>query len=142
MTVQTVSCGTLVLDGAGRLLLCHVTDTAHWDIPKGMRDPGETTLQAAMRELWEEAGIKFDPARFEDLGGFAYRRDKRLHLYRVRVGDEMADLGHLHCNSFFPHAVTGLATPEADGYRWAERRELGRLCWPRMGKLLLTLLPE
>jgi len=141
---QTVSCGTLVLDPAGRLLLCHVTNTAHWDIPKGMQDPGETTLEAAVRELREEAGIAFDLARFEDLGGFVYRRDKRLHLYRVRVGQnppqELASLGHLHCTSFFPHPVTGKPTPEADGYRWAGRDEVAALCWPRMGKLLLTLI--
>lgn len=141
---QSVSCGTLVLDPAGRLLLCHVTNTAHWDIPKGMQDPGETTLEAAVRELREEAGIAFELARFEDLGGFGYRRDKRLHLYRVRVGldrpEELASLGHLHCTSFFPHAVTGKPTPEADGYRWAGRDEVAALCWPRMGKLLLTLI--
>jgi len=137
---NVVSCGTLVMNTAGQLLLCHVTNTAHWDIPKGMCDPGETTLEAAVRELREEAGIAFDLACFEDLGGFAYRRDKRLHLYRVQAGDTLASLAHLHCTSFFPHPVTGKPTPEADGYRWAERRDIARLCWPRMGKLLLTLM--
>ena len=139
-----VSCGTLVVNPAGQLLLCHVTNTPRWDIPKGMQDPGEDTLGAAMRELREEAGIVFDAARFEDLGAFDYRRDKRLHLYRVRVGldqpEELASLEHLHCTSFFPHPVTGKPTPEADGYRWAGRDEVAALCWPRMGKLLLTLI--
>lgn len=138
-----VSCGTLVVNRHGQLLLCHVTGTAKWDIPKGMQDPGEDTLAAAMRELREEAGVAFDPARFEDLGGFAYRRDKRLHLYRVRVDgcgdDELGDLSQLACTSFFPHPVTGAATPEADGFRWAGRDELAALCWPRMGLLLLSL---
>lgn len=134
-----VSCGTLVVNPDGQLLLCHVTNTAHWDIPKGMQDAGEDTLAAAMRELREEAGLVFDAARFEDLGGFAYRRDKRLHLYRVRVQDELGTLKRLHCSSFFPHPVTGAPTPETDGFRWAARAELGKLCWPRMGQLLLAL---
>jgi putative (di)nucleoside polyphosphate hydrolase len=134
-----VSCGTLVVNGAGQLLLCHVTNTAKWDIPKGMQDPGETTLQAAMRELREEAGIGFDAARFEDLGGFAYRRDKRLHLYRVRAGTELGALEHLVCTSFFPHPVSGRPTPETDAFRWAARAELAGLCWPRMGQLLAAL---
>ncbi len=134
-----VSCGTLVVNPAGQLLLCHVTNTPRWDIPKGMQDPGESTLGAAVRELREEAGIVFDAARFEDLGGFAYRRDKRLHLYRVQVGDELGDLSALVCTSFFPHPVTGKPTPETDGFRWAGRSEIGALCWPRMGQLLLTL---
>ena len=139
MSKYTVSCGTLVLNPGGQLLLCHVTGTAAWDIPKGMQDPGETTLEAAMRELREEAGIVFDAARFRDLGQFDYRRDKRLHLYRVEAGDELGDLSQLACTSFFPHHVTGVATPETDGFRWAGRHEISRLCWPRMGALLLTL---
>jgi putative (di)nucleoside polyphosphate hydrolase len=134
-----VSCGTLVVDDAHRLLLCHVTNTAKWDIPKGMQDPGETTLEAAMRELREEAGLAFDPARFHDLGGFVYRPDKRLHLYLVRAGTELASLDQLVCTSFFPHPQTGVMTPEADGFRWAARGEIGRLCWPRMGQRLLAL---
>ena len=134
-----VSCGTLVLNPAGQLLLCHVTNTARWDIPKGMQDAGEDTLTAAMRELREEAGIVFEAHRFKDLGGFAYRRDKRLHLYCVRVDQELGDLSQLACTSFFPHPVSGKPTPETDGFRWAARAELAQLCWPRMGQLLFTL---
>lgn len=139
MSKFTVSCGTLVLDSEGRLLLCHVTNTAAWDIPKGMRDPGETTLEAAVRELREEAGVVFETGRFQDLGEFEYRRDKRLHLYRVDAGDELGDLSGLACTSYFPHPKTGKPTPEMDGFRWAGRGEISRLCWPRMGALLLTL---
>lgn len=134
-----VSCGTLVVDSAGRLLICHVTGTAKWDIPKGLQDPGEDTLAAAMRELYEDAGLEFEAARFQDLGRFEYRRDKCLHLYKVEVGDELPDLGHLVCRSFFPHHVTGKPTPETDGFRWATREEVGRLCWPRMAARLLSL---
>jgi 8-oxo-dGTP pyrophosphatase MutT (NUDIX family) len=134
-----VSCGTLVVNPAGQLLLCHVTHTAKWDIPKGMQDPGETTLEAAMRELLEEAGIAFAPARFTDLGVFDYRPDKRLHLYLVRAGAELDSLDHLNCTSFFPHQATGKDTPEVDGYRWADRAELQKLCWPRMAQRLAQL---
>jgi 8-oxo-dGTP pyrophosphatase MutT (NUDIX family) len=139
MSELAVSCGTLVVDRAGRLLICHVTGTPKWDIPKGLQDPGEGTLAAAMRELWEEAGLAFDPERFIDLGRFDYRRDKCLHLYKVEVGDELADLGHLVCRSFFPHHVTGKPTPETDGFRWATREQVGKLCWPRMAQRLLGL---
>ena len=133
------SCGTLVVNPADRLLLCHVTHTAKWDIPKGMQDPGESTLEAAMRELREEAGIGFAPERFFDLGRFDYRPDKRLHLYLVRAGVELASLEHLACSSFFAHHTSGEATPEVDGYRWAARTEVAKLCWPRMAQRLLGL---
>ncbi|MDQ2989727.1 MAG: NUDIX hydrolase [Pseudomonadota bacterium] len=137
--VLPTTCGTLIVNPAGQLLLCHVTHTAKWDIPKGMQDPGESTLEAAMRELWEEAGIAFPAERFADLGLFDYRPDKRLHLYLVRSGAELDTLDHLACTSFFPHQSSGVATPEVDGYRWAARSQLAALCWPRMAQRLLAL---
>lgn len=134
-----LSCGTLIVDAAGQLLLCHVTGTAKWDIPKGMRDPGETPLQAARRELREETGLSFEAARFQDLGRFSYRPDKQLHLFLLRAGDSLASLEHLVCTSMYEHEVTGQPTPECDGYRWATRAEIAALCWPRMGRRLLSL---
>jgi putative (di)nucleoside polyphosphate hydrolase len=139
MAKISVSCGTLVLDDAGRLLLCHVTGTPKWDIPKGMQDPGESELQAAVRELREETSLVFAPERFQELGRFDYRRDKALHLYRVEVGATLRNLDHLVCHSYFPHHQTGKPTPEMDGFRWATRDEVGRLCWPRMAERLLGL---
>ena len=139
MTRHGVSCGTLVLNARRELLLCHVTHTPKWDIPKGMRDPGETELQAAMRELREETGLAFDAARFRELGPFAYRCDKRLHLFLVESGAELDSLAQLHCSTTFAHHVTGVATPEMDGYRWAPRAQVGSLCWPRMGNVLLSI---
>ena len=134
-----VSCGTLVVDADGRLLLCHVTGTRAWDIPKGVQDAGETTLDAAVRELREETGLVYPPARFVDLGRHDYRRDKALHLYRLDVGAELSVLTALACESFFPHHVTGKPTPEADAFRWATRDEVARLCWPRMAAKLLDI---
>ncbi len=83
---RTVSCGVVLLDSDGRVLLAHAPATTHWDIPKGQGEPGETAQQAALRELAEETGIVLDPARLVDLGLFAYRRDKDLHLFAARAG--------------------------------------------------------
>jgi 8-oxo-dGTP pyrophosphatase MutT (NUDIX family) len=131
-----VSCGTLVVNRQRELLLCHVTHTAKWDIPKGMQEPGETTLEAALRELREETGLAFAAGRFADLGAFAYRPGKRLHLYLVDAADELTGLDHLKCSTWFPHHRSGKPTPEVDGFRWATRAEMRVLCWPRMAGVL------
>jgi putative (di)nucleoside polyphosphate hydrolase len=136
---RQLSCGTLVINAEGKLLLCHVTGTASWDIPKGLQDPGENPLQAARRELFEETGLSFDEALFQEIGEFDYRPDKRLHLFKVEVGDGLCSLDELKCTSFFPHHITGKPTPEADGFRWASRDEIRTLCWPRMAQRLLSL---
>jgi 8-oxo-dGTP pyrophosphatase MutT (NUDIX family) len=133
------SCGTLIVNNRGEILLCHVTGTRNWDIPKGMQDSGESTLEAARRELYEEAGLALDAAEFEDMGSFDYRRDKRLHLYKVRAPADMDSLDHLVCTSHFLHEVTGKETPEVDGFRWAGRDDIRTLCWPRMAERLLAL---
>ncbi|TFW09747.1 NUDIX hydrolase [Oxalobacteraceae bacterium OM1] len=139
MKAPLISCGTLVLNRRGDILLCHVTGTRHWDIPKGLQDPGETTLAAAMRELKEETGLEFDAALYEDLGLFDYRPDKRLYLYKLQAPDDFDSLGHLICTSHFPHHVTGKPTPEVDGFCWATREDVRTLCWPRMAARLLAL---
>jgi putative (di)nucleoside polyphosphate hydrolase len=140
MSMETpISCGTLVVNNRGELLLCHVTGTKHWDIPKGMRDPGESMLEAARRELREETGIQFDEDMFEELGCFDYRKDKRLCLFKVAAPNDFHDLGHLLCSSYFPHIRTGESTPEVDAFRWATREDVRTLCWPRMAQRLLSI---
>ncbi len=115
------SCGTLILNQERHLLLCHVTGAQHWDIPKGMREPDESTLTAARRELKEETGLEFDAALFEEIGGFDYLQHKRLHLYKVRAPENLCRLDYLHCTSRFLHRATGKLMPEMDGFRWASR---------------------
>ena len=136
---KPVSCGTLVVNARGELLLGHATTTSHWDIPKGLQDPGESALQTARRELREEMGLEFDDALFEDLGIFDYRRDKRLHLFKLQAPSSLDSLDGLHCSSHFPHYRTGKPVPEMDRYCWATRDQISRLCAPRMATQLLAL---
>ncbi len=44
-----------------------------WSLPKGHIDPGETSLDAAIREIYEETGI-INPEFIKDLGSFGRYR--------------------------------------------------------------------
>ncbi|RTL30958.1 MAG: NUDIX domain-containing protein [Burkholderiales bacterium] len=41
----------------GRILIVHDLDADTWTLPGGIIEPGETPADAAVREVWEEAGI-------------------------------------------------------------------------------------
>jgi 8-oxo-dGTP pyrophosphatase MutT (NUDIX family) len=127
------SCGVLLLDGAGALLLCHATGTPRWDIPKGLAEPGESPLDAACREADEETGIVLSPADLVDLGRHAYLRDKDLYLQAARVED--LDAARCRCRSFVRDAY-GRTRPEVDTWAWVAFRELVA---PRIAKGLAAL---
>ena len=59
----------------------------HWNFPKGMREPGEDPLQAAIREVAEETGIDdlvFDWGdRFFETGPYSKGKVARYFLGRT-----------------------------------------------------------
>ncbi|GAA2861803.1 DNA mismatch repair protein MutT [Actinoplanes cyaneus] len=69
-TIERRAGRVLLVDRAGRALLLHGGDPARpgtrwWFTPGGGLEPGESTVQAAARELFEETGLRVDAA---DLG--------------------------------------------------------------------------
>jgi 8-oxo-dGTP pyrophosphatase MutT (NUDIX family) len=134
-----ISCGTMVLGNDGQLLLCHVTGHDLWDLPKGMQEPGEAAVVTARRELFEETGLEFPEDAFIEIGCFDFRPDKRLHLFKAYAPASLADIGHLVCASHFRHPESGAALPEMDGFCWASRDDVKRLCGPNMQRVLLAL---
>ena len=88
----------LLVDGAGRALLLHGGDPARpgdrwWITPGGGLDDGETLAEGAARELFEETGLRVDPAELGDpvwhettefsYRTTAYRQEQDFFLLRV-----------------------------------------------------------
>jgi 8-oxo-dGTP pyrophosphatase MutT (NUDIX family) len=78
------SCDAAVIDDTGRILLIRRADNASWAMPGGGIAVGETPVQAAVREVLEETGIRCEPVAFVGL------HDSRLcgsadpfHLYHL-----------------------------------------------------------
>jgi len=64
----------VVLDATDAVLLIKRTDTGDWSVPGGATEPGSTFVSTAVDELFEETGLRADPA---DLVPFASLSDER-----------------------------------------------------------------
>ena len=133
---KQISCGVLVVNARQELFVGHVTDQTWWDIPKGLLDPGETPLGAALREAREEAGLHLAADALLDLGCLPYLPKKDLHLFAARWPYPSLDLSFCHCSTFFHCRKTGAARPEADAYTWLSVDEIPTHCGKYLTKLL------
>jgi 8-oxo-dGTP pyrophosphatase MutT (NUDIX family) len=52
-----------VFNECGEILLVRRRDNGHWCMPGGIAEVGQTTAEAALRELWEEAGLRGEVQR-------------------------------------------------------------------------------
>lgn len=117
----------LVVDpsGAALLFLTAAPDSsrfARWITPGGGVDPGETHAQAAVRELFEETGLRVD-----DLG-------PSIHSLDFAVSWDEADHDHGHAEyyalrvaeRFVPSSANWTAEEHVDvtAHRWATAEEL------------------
>lgn len=75
--------------GAPELALVHRPRYDDWSLPKGKLDPGEDWLQAALREVWEEiglrctAGVELPPVFYRDHKG----RSKAVRYWMMEPRD-------------------------------------------------------
>jgi len=88
----------LLVDPAGRTLLLHGGDPARpglrwWFTPGGGLSGGETPAEGAVRELWEETGLRVTPGELGapvwhqiaefSYDGHDYRQEQDFYLLRV-----------------------------------------------------------
>jgi len=132
---RVVSCG-VVLVNLDRVFVCRATGTARWDLPKGTMDPGETPLETAVREAWEECGLRIEPGALHELGQFAYLPAKRLHLFALNVADNAFDPAACRCRTYFEHRITHRLMPEANAFAWQPLADLERWSGKGLARVL------
>lgn len=125
MSSDCLSCGVVIAretdDGWKTLML---RAYHHWDFPKGLREDGEGSLEAALRELREETSIdEVEFAwgdRFLETG--PYSRGKTARYYLGATAQEDVVMG--------PSPETG--EPEHQEWRWVSFDEAYDLASPRV----------
>ena len=65
VTVERIDVAQVLIEREGKVLVVHTVGPAHsnidrWGLPGGGREPGETLVQAAVREAREETGLEVD----------------------------------------------------------------------------------
>ncbi len=96
------SAGGLVLDEPGRVLLIRARDLRGqpvWTLPKGALAPGETSAEAALREVREETGYRCELERELAPVTYWFRRDgrqikKTVRWFLMRPLEKVGDHDH------------------------------------------------
>jgi ADP-ribose pyrophosphatase YjhB (NUDIX family) len=117
---KTHSAGGVVTNDEGKVLVVSQHGTS-WSLPKGHLDPGESPLEAARREIYEESGIQ-ELELVRELG--TYER------YKIGV-DGGEDRGELKVITMFLFRASEkeLRPVDADNpeARWVERAKVASL---------------
>lgn len=79
-TMPTHLGANVILTCQGKLLLEKRRDSSSWGLVGGGCKKWETSLQAIVREVWEELGLRLSPAAFEKLA--IYDNPGRIAAYR------------------------------------------------------------
>lgn len=100
------SVGGIVTDESQRVVLIRTRSLAGravWGLPKGHPDPNETPVQAAVREVTEETGLRVEVIDEEPVASVQYwfvdhaghRINKRVEYFRMRMlGGDPANHDH------------------------------------------------
>jgi len=122
---QKLSCGAVLVrrTGSGWLVLM-LRAYGNWDFPKGMREQGESPLQAARREVAEETGILDVALAWGDryLESDPYSRGKVARYYLMETTIELVKMG----------ISPVLGRPEHHEYRWVTFDQAYDMSSPRV----------
>jgi len=126
------SAGGLVFDEDGRVLLIRARDLRNrpvWTLPKGTLTTGETSADAALREVREETGWRCELVRQLEAVTYWFQRDgervrKTVRWYLMRPLEKVGEHDH-----------------EVDEVAWVSREDaLARLRYDSDRRLLTTNL--
>jgi 8-oxo-dGTP pyrophosphatase MutT (NUDIX family) len=128
----TAAAVVFLTDAGGDLVLVRTVVRDAWGAPAGGREPGETVLECATRETWEETGLRIEPAGLRPCGYervmFETGPTGRWPLRRNYVACFATALDVVRP----PVAPHGVDVDEAEWVSWpeVERRCSGEFWWP------------
>ena len=126
---KVVAAAVICRNEAGQLLVVHDSFKRYWTIPGGVVDADEDPRSAAVREAWEEAGVRVRAGAV--LGVFSASWPDRIILI---YGAEM-DAGA-------EHRFTPVHTHEIDAVEWRDLDEALRTLAPHIAQQVRACLDD
>ena len=125
---KVLAAGIFIIRDDKKLLVCHPTNHAidFWSIPKGKLEVGETPLEAAIRETYEETNIDLNNYSLIanlDMVNYGHKKKALYPFICYEPCNEGIDFNSfdIKCNSNVPIERGGF--PEMDDYRWVSITE-------------------
>lgn len=114
------------------------TGSEHYDLPKGTNAVGESLKDTLVREIEEETGLDISKykSQLEGVGRFAYRPDKEIYIYYLKL-DKLPPTSTMKCTSMFD--FKGSRLPEVDGYFYVPYDNLHNFL-PEMRRIIQSVL--
>jgi 8-oxo-dGTP pyrophosphatase MutT (NUDIX family) len=121
--MKTISSGFIIIDKNKNILLgkTRSNNDLQWTVFKGRQEDGETLIQAAIRELYEETGIDLvnNHRLNRYVSGepvFSYSmKYKDVYLYLLEDVESVLEDFNFECNSFWGDDNL---IPEIEEYKW------------------------
>jgi 8-oxo-dGTP pyrophosphatase MutT (NUDIX family) len=122
-----------LIEQEGKFLLLeenHEPNKGLWNIPSGKLDFGESPMEAARREAYEEAGVDFSPKSIVSFTSM-YRQDVgpsqtgQIHAFRIIYAGTFS--GQVSLEHGEPNAQN---QPEISRYRWLSPDEISQNTFP------------
>ncbi len=132
----THSSGGVVVNPKGLILVVNQNGNS-WSLPKGHVDLGESTLDAAKREIYEESGVQ-KLQLIKELG--SYERPK----ISIRGGDDPSEIKRITLFLFkTTQTVLRPVDPDNPEARWVEASQVADLLTHAKDKeFFLSILPK
>lgn len=112
---QIKSCGVFVMRTQPQLSFLLMQKPTRYDLPKGHIEPGEDELGCALRELYEETGIKASALHLDE----AFRFTTIYQIRSKRFGNETVEKTLVMFLGWLKRDVK-IKLSEHKGYSWVE----------------------
>ena len=114
---RKTSSAVLFTDGE-YFLAVHPSRSAgnYWDLPKGGVDELENPDAAAVREFYEEVGIRIDKSKLEFMNKISIHEGEKDVLIYLYVVEKLAPISIMHCDSMT--TAYGTPIPEVNKYKY------------------------